>query len=56
MGCFENLIIVFGSVFCNILCGIVERFSLIRKYRYGWLNHVEISCTFVWFVLSMFFD
>ena len=55
MGCFQNSIVSFGFILCNILYGIVEIFSLICGCRYGWTNHVKTLCTFVWIVLSLYF-
>ena len=53
MVCFGNPIVVSGSVFYNILCCIVESFSLIRGHRHGWPNHVKTSCTICVIVLSL---
>ena len=55
MGCFENPIVVSGSVLCNILYCIVELLSLIRGRRHGWPNHVKTSCTVCVIVLSLCF-
>ena len=53
MGCFENPIVVSGSILCNILYCIVELFSLVRGRKHGWLNHVKTSCTVCVIVLSL---
>ena len=53
MRCFENPIIVFGYVLCNILYCIMESLSLIRGRRHGWPNHVKTSCTVYVIVLSL---
>ena len=45
MGCFENPIVVYDFVLCNILYCIVQSFSLIRGRRHSLRNHVKISCT-----------
>ena len=52
MKCFGNLIVVFGSILCNVLYGTTKSFSLIRECRYCWSNHVKTSCIFVSIVLS----
>ena len=54
MGCFGNLIIVFGSILCIVLYGIVEWFSLIYGYKYGYSNHIKSSCTVCVIFLSLY--
>ena len=53
MGCFGNLIVVYGSVFCNILYYTVESLSLIRGRKHNWPNYVKISCNVWVIVLSL---
>ena len=52
MKCFGNLIVVFGSILCNILYGTTKSFSLNCECRCCWSNHVKTLCTFVSIVLS----
>ena len=53
MKCFENLIVVFGSIICNIIYNIVESFSLIYKREHDSSNHVKTLCIIVSIVLFL---
>ena len=53
MKCFENSIVVSGSILCNIFYCIMKWFSFIRGRRHGWPNHVKTSCIICMIVLSL---
>lgn len=53
MRCFENPIVIYYSILYNVLYFIMQIFSLIRRYKHSWSNHIKISYTVCVIVLFL---